>query len=143
MNAGLFSLMLASILIISYILFYAINTGLLPLTIEGNPYGFRSFAITVMDLFLSDASVVLMLFSGAFVALYSRAPSSALALSFLFTILALAAVAVLFPIIKTILPLSVDSVYASGLLLLERVLVIYSIFILLIEAISAGELRNF
>ncbi len=143
MNAGLFSVILAIILIVSYILFYIANTNILPLTVGGTSYGLRSFAITIMDLFLSEISVALILFSGAFLALYSRAPSSALALSFLLTIFSLAAVAVLFPFIKTILPLPDESVYASGLLLLERVFIIYSIFILLIEAISAGELRNF
>jgi len=143
MNAGIFSFILAAILIAGYLLFYIINTGFLPLTLTGVSFGLRSFAITVLDLFLSEASIALILFSGAFFALYSRASSSALALSFLLTIMNIAAIAVLFPFIKTALPFPAEGIYASGLLLLERVYIIYSIFILVIEAISAGELRNF
>jgi hypothetical protein len=143
MNAGMFSFILSAILVVAYIFFYLISIGFLPLTLHGESFGLRSFAIAIMGLFLSEPSVALMLFSGAFLALYSRASSSALALSFLLTILSLAAVAVLLPFIKTILPLPAEGIYPSGLLFLESVFVIYAIFILLIEAISAGELRNF
>jgi len=143
MKAGIISLGFAVVLIVGYLMFYVINTGFLPLTLGGGSFGFRSFAVIVMDLFLSDISVFLMLFSGAFLALYSRSSSSGLAISFIFTIFSLAAVAVLFPFLKTIFPMPAEGIYASGLLLLENVLIIYSIFTLLIEAISAGELRNF
>jgi len=143
MKAGIFSAMLAIILIISYILFYVINSNILPLTLGGVSYGLRSFAITIIDLFLSEVSIILVLFSGALLALYSRSPSSGLVLSFFLTIFSLAAVAVLLPFLKTILPMPSEGIYASGLLLLERVFIIYSIFILLVEAISAGELRNY
>jgi len=143
MNAGFFSLILAAVLIIGYLLFYAINTSFLPSTIGGTSYGLRSFGVILMDIFLSEASVFLMLFSGALLALYSRSPSSGLVLSFFLTLFSLAAAAILFPFLKMVFPMPVDGLYASGLRLLESVLVIYSIFILFIEAISAGDLRNF
>jgi hypothetical protein len=86
MNAGLFCLMLSLLLLLGYSLLYAINSQFLPLTTQQPPSGFRDIALLVMDLFFNEVTIYFVLFIGGILAMYSRATSSALVVSFILTL---------------------------------------------------------
>jgi len=140
MNAGLVSLLFAALLIVAYLFMYIANNYFLQ---GGGGIGFRTFAISLLDLFFGSLSIYIYLFIGAYLSLFSRKPSADLLLSFLITLFAMLLVTFGLSALKNALPITIiPAYYPEGLILLEQYFVIYSIFILLLEAITANEVRN-